>query len=144
MERPNWDSYAFKLIEVIKIRSQDPNTKVGCVILDSTHRVVSTGYNSLPSGLEPDQFSMERPDKYKHVVHADMNAILSAERHRLIGATMYVPFLPCCECSKAIIQSGISRVVYNNEYTIHDERGDQYVGQQMMLAAGIKVEFWHE
>lgn len=139
-KRPSWYEWAYNLIEVVAQRSEDPNTKVGCIILDENNRIVSAGYNGLPKGLSEEDFTLgERPIKYQHVVHADMNAILFAERSRLVGSTMYVPFLPCCECSKAIIQSGISAVIYYNDYTFKDPMGGQNVGLRMMHEAGVKV-----
>jgi dCMP deaminase len=137
------DEWAFELMKVVSLRSEDPSTKVGCVILDKVGRVVSTGYNGLPKGLKTDDFTLsERPIKYQHVVHADMNAILFAERHRLKGSTMYVPFLPCSNCAKGIIQSGISFVKYNTEYVFKDAEGGQDIGLKMMRKAGVAVIFY--
>lgn len=139
-ERIDWDTWATNLLPLISCRSEDPNTKVGCIILDEKHRVVSAGYNSLPTGLSKEEFSLERPEKYIHIVHADMNAILFAERSRLVNSTMYLPFLPCCECAKAIIQVGIKRVVYVDDYFIKDERGHQDVALKMLKSSNIIVD----
>jgi dCMP deaminase len=137
------DDWAFKLMEVVALRSEDPSTQVGCVILDTMGRVVSTGYNGLPRKLSTDDFTLsERPIKYQHVVHADMNAILFAERHRLEGATMYLPFPPCSNCAKSIIQSGINCVKYNSEYVFKDADGGQDIGLSMMHMAGVRVIYY--
>jgi len=138
--RPTRDEWAIRLMEVVATRSEDPSTQVGCVITDEQGKVVSTGYNGLPRGLSTATFTLsERPIKYQHVVHADANAILFAERYRLVGATMYVPFETCCDCSKLIIQTGIKEVVYKNHYEFKDPLGGQFIGLQMMLSAGIIV-----
>ena len=145
MARPSVDEWAFSIMDVVATRSEDPSTQVGCVILDDMGRIVSTGYNGLPRGLSTDQFTLsERPIKYQHVVHADANAILFAERHRLNLATMYLPFEPCCDCAKLIIQSGITTVKIRGTYTYKDESGGQDVGAAMLEAAGVAVIYWDE
>ena len=138
--KPDWDEYAMGLIEPIAVRSEDPHTKVGAVILDKGGRVVGTGYNSLPKGLSQEDFPLTRPEKYSHIVHAELNAILFSDISRLEGATLYVSFLPCCECAKSIVQVGISRVVYGTEYISKDAKSGQNIGIKMMQKAGIKVE----
>lgn len=136
----SWDEYAMGLIGPVAIRSEDPHTKVGAVILDKSGRVVGTGYNSLPRGLSQHDFPLTRPEKYSHIVHAELNAILFSESYRLDGATLYVSFLPCCSCAKSIVQVGISRVVYGEEYISKDGNSGQDIGLKMMQKAGIKVE----
>jgi len=141
--RPSRDEWAIQLMNVVALRSEDPTTRVGCVILDTLGRVVSTGYNGLPRGLSTNDFTLaERPIKYQHVVHADINAILFAERHRLMGSTMYLSFEPCCDCSKYIIQAGVSEVVYENHYKTKDVAGGQMIGLMMLLKSNIIVRQW--
>ena len=112
----SWDEYAINMLDNIASRSQDPDTKVGCVILDTDNRIIGTGYNSPPSGIKLEPQDLVRPQKYQYIVHAELNAILFAETAKLKGATLYVPFLPCNDCAKVICQVGISRVVYQTEY----------------------------
>lgn len=110
--RPTWDDTWFGLMKLIAKRSPDIDTQVGCVIVDRDQRVLAVGYNGLPAGVKHTETRVTRPEKYKWMVHADLNAILSAGRNgvSLIGATMYLPGWPCNECAKAIIQSGITKV----------------------------------
>lgn len=138
--KPSWDEYAIGLLDFIAIRSEDPDTKVGAVILDNKGRMVGTGYNSLPRGLSQEDFPLTRPEKYSHIVHAELNAILFSDNERIDGATLYVSFLPCRECAKCIVQVGISRVVYGKQYISKDENSGQNIGLKMMQKAGIKVE----
>ena len=112
----SWDEYAINLLDNVASRSQDPDTKVGCVILDTDNRIIGTGYNSPPSGVKLEPQDLIRPHKYQYMVHAELNAILFAESSRLKGSTLYVPFLPCNDCAKVICQVGISRVVYKTNY----------------------------
>ena len=138
--KPTWDEYAMGLMNSVAIRSEDPHTKVGAVILDKKGRIVGTGYNSLPRGLSQEDFPLTRPEKYNHIIHAELNAILFSESSRLDGATLYVSFLPCCSCAKSIVQVGISKVVYGTEYISKDGNSGQDIGLKMMQKAGIKVE----
>jgi dCMP deaminase len=139
-DKISWDEYAMGLISPIAIRSEDPHTKVGAVILDKDGRIVGTGYNSLPRGLSQKDFPLTRPEKYSHIVHAELNAILFSDSSRLEGSTLYVSFLPCCECAKCIVQVGISKVIYGTEYISKDSKSNQDIGTKMMQKAGIKVE----
>jgi len=125
-------------MDVVATRSEDPHTQVGCVILDTKGRIVSVGYNGLPRGLSTRDFPLDdRPEKYAHVVHADLNAILNGERHRLEGATMYLPFPPCADCAQAIIQAGIGKVIYRAVYRSQADDARQDLAKSMLEAAQI-------
>lgn len=93
-------------------RSRDPSTKCGAVIVRPDRTVAALGYNGFPRKIQDRLFLLEnREEKYKRVVHCEMNAILAA-REPLDGYTLYVwPFLTCERCAVHVIQSGISRVV---------------------------------
>ncbi len=101
-------------------RSKDPNTQVGACIVNADKRIVGIGYNGLPRGCDDDEFPWENSNeeylanKYPFVVHAELNAILNSSLS-LKGCTLYVSLFPCNECAKAIIQSGISEVVYEDD-----------------------------
>lgn len=106
-----WDNNFMGLARHIALWSKDPSTKVGAVIVDDKRRVVGHGYNGFPRGVEDSEERLNnREVKYKHVVHAELNAILNS-RGSVEGCTLYVTLEPCTECAKAIIQSGIRRVV---------------------------------
>lgn len=113
--------------------SKDPSTQVGAVLVDSKRRVIGTGYNGFPRGVldHPHRYA-NRPLKYEMVVHAELNAILNATRE-LDDSTLYVTLSPCNECAKAIIQSGIKRVVY--ETLRENERTNT-----MFAEAGVTME----
>ena len=106
--------------------------KVGCLIVKDTH-IISEGYNGTPRGMsnvcEDDTFTT-----FPYVLHAESNAITKLARSTSSSenATLYVTMAPCFECSKLIIQSGIRRVVYNENY--HSD------GIHLLEAAGIEVE----
>ena len=96
-------------------RSKDPNTQVGACIVDANNVILTTGYNGFPQGCSDDEFPWDREGeitKYPFVVHAELNAILNASGKSLRGSRLYVALFPCNECAKAIIQAGVSEVVY--------------------------------
>jgi len=105
-----WEIRGLSLSREISYWSKDPSTKVGALILDQNHRVVSFGYNGYPKGCCDD--GMENRDiKLAKIIHAEQNAILFAKRD-LTGCTMYVwPMAPCSRCAGIIIQSGITKIV---------------------------------
>lgn len=104
-------------------RSKDNSTQVGACIVNKDNKIVSVGYNGMPTGCDDDEMPWERSaeneldTKYPFVCHAELNAILNSNIGNLVGCTVYVTLFPCNECAKAIIQSGIKRVVYySNKY----------------------------
>jgi dCMP deaminase len=128
------------------MRSQDPNTKVGAVIVNQDNEVVALGYNGMPRGAEPDIFpwaGAEESDplksKYFYCVHAERNAILNAARHESVckDCKIYMSLFPCNECAKEIVQCGIREIIYLSD----KHHGDPiYVASRNILAAcGVKM-----
>ena len=112
-----WDEYFMGLATMSAMRSKDPNTIVGACIVDDNHKILSMGYNGAPIGFNDDDMPWDRDGdfintKYAYVCHSELNAILNARGLNLTGCTLYVTLFPCNECAKAIIQSGIKRIVY--------------------------------
>ena len=121
-------------------RSMDPNTQVGACIVDSNNIILSTGYNGFPYGCSDDLYPWERTGKdtkYSYVVHAELNAILNARGKNLKGARLYVDLFPCNECAKAIIQSGISEIVYL--YNKYADTPATIASRRMLTSAGVKL-----
>ena len=115
----SWDEYFMGLAHLSALRSKDPNTQVGCCIVDNDNKVVSIGYNGMPRGCKDEDMPWAREGdfkktKYAYVVHAELNAILNSPRS-LKGCTLYVYLFPCNECAKAIIQAGIKKVIYESD-----------------------------
>ena len=108
--RPTWDEDFLAIAEQVSLRSPDPNTRHGCVIVDQGKRVLSTGYNGPVSGLPNDMVPLVRPDKYDWFIHAEDNAVAFA-RCDLRGATAYVTGTPCAPCFRRLLQVGIRRIV---------------------------------
>lgn len=106
-----WHYRYLELAEQVATWSKDPSTKVGSVIIDQKGRPVSFGFNGFPRGMIDSGERLEdRTFKLSHVIHAESNAILSANRS-LDDCTIYVTHPPCAHCLGQIRQSFISNVV---------------------------------
>ncbi|KAA6326595.1 dCMP deaminase [termite gut metagenome] len=108
--------------------------KVGALIVKG-NMIISDGYNGTPSGFEnvcEDENNVTKP----YVLHAEANAITKIARsnNSSDGATLYVTASPCIECAKLIIQAGIVRVVYSEQYRLED-------GINLLQRAGIDVVY---
>ena len=111
MRRLTWDEYFGYITQVVRLRSDDEETKIGCVIVDNFNRLISCGYNGTPRGTD---LSKKRPEKYQYIVHSEVNAILTANQ-KLDGCRLYVyGMLPCSDCAKIICQTGIKEVIIVN------------------------------
>ena len=137
-----WDEYFMGVALLSGERSKDPSSQVGACIVSEDNKILSIGYNGFPNGCSDDEISWEREGnfaetKYPYVGHAELNAILNS-RGDLHGATLYVALFPCNECAKAIIQSGIKRVVYlSDKYRDSDS---SIASRRMFDDAGVKYE----
>ncbi len=115
----SWDEYFMGVAELSAKRSKDPKRQVGaCIIKNNV--IVGTGYNGFPRGCSDEDFPWTKDSneitetKFAYVVHAELNAILNSTRRNLNDAVLYVTLFPCTECTKAIIQSGIKKVIYKD------------------------------
>ena len=107
--------------------------QVGALLVKD-RMIISDGYNGTPSGFEnicEDENNITK----QYVLHAEANALtkVAKSNNSSEGATLYITDSPCMECSKLIIQSGITRVVYAKEYRITD-------GLDLLRRAGVEVE----
>lgn len=107
-----WDEYFMGIAERVAVRSKDPSSKLGCVIVDERRRPVSFGYNGMIQGADETKMTLsERPMKYYFVIHSEMNALLFAGRD-VTGCTVYNMIATCENCLKYCLQAGIKRFVY--------------------------------
>ena len=115
---PCWNEWFMKHVYLAAEKSKDPRTKVGAVLVKDNH-IISTGYNGFPVGVidSLDRYN-DRESKYSFIVHAEHNSILTAARMGMSveGSTLYTQGIPCNECSKAIIQSGIKYIVVHKQW----------------------------
>ncbi len=113
----SWDEYFMGIALLSAQRSKDDSTQVGACIVSEDNKILSVGYNGMPTGCSDDDMPWERSGgvldtKYAFVCHAELNAILNYAGGSLRGAKVYSTLFPCNECAKAIIQSGIRTVIY--------------------------------
>lgn len=139
----SWDEYFMGVATLSGMRSKDPNTQVGACIVSSDHKILSMGYNGFPTGCSDDAFPWAREgepleNKYFYTTHSELNAILNYRGGSLEGATMYVTLFPCNECAKAIIQSGIKRLVYDSDK--YDGTPSVIASKRMLNAAGVTLQ----
>jgi len=115
-----WELRYLEMAKLVSTWSKDPSTKVGSVIVDSDNTVISVGFNGLPRRIQDtDQRLNNRDIKLKMIIHAEINAIITAKRP-LTGTTIYTyPFMSCSQCAGLIIQSGICRHI---SYKTNNER----------------------
>lgn len=139
----SWDEYFMGVAMLSAMRSKDPNTQVGACIVSPEHKILSMGYNGFPVGCSDDDFPWSREgdpleNKYFYSTHSELNAILNYRGGSLEGASMYVTLFPCNECAKAIIQSGIKRLVYDSDK--YETTPSVVASKKMLSAAGVEIE----
>lgn len=111
----SWLNYFCRLVLEVASKSKDPSTHVGAIAIDpESKRILATGYNGFPAGVNEDPTRWERPTKYDFVVHAEANVIAAAAQFgiSLKGAALFVSMHPCVECAKLIAASGIRHIYY--------------------------------
>ena len=127
--------------------SKDTSTKVGAVIVDSRNVLISMGWNGFPRGVNDNVAERhERPLKYSYTEHAERNAIFNAAAvgSKLQGSSMYLPWFPCSDCARAIIQSGIAKIYcYKPSGQERDKRwSDEFdVAFRMLREAGVEIYY---
>ena len=126
-----FDSRYIEMAEIWAKNSYCKRRQVGALLVKD-NMIISDGYNGTPSGFENvcEENGVTKP----YVLHAEANAISKVAKsgNSSQGATLYVTASPCIECAKLIIQSGIKRVVYKDEYRLTD-------GVDLLTRAGIEV-----
>ena len=112
----SWDKYFVSMLYLVAMKSKDEKTQHSTIIVGPDNEIRSTGYNSFPRGINDflDE-RQERPEKYFWIEHGERNAIYNAARVGipLKGCKAYVTGIPCMDCARAIVQSGIKEVVYH-------------------------------
>lgn len=135
MNRPDWDQYFMTMAYLVASRSTDESTHAGTVIVRPDNSVVSTGYNGPVRGMDIEDVPQTRPEKYFYMEHSERNAIYAAARNEggLDKCKLYVNFLPCADCARAIVQSGIKEVI------VHEEGQKTFAG-----ACGTTDQTWDD
>lgn len=134
-----WDEYFMGLALLSAQRSKDSGTQVGACIVNENNRILSVGYNGMPCGCDDNVMPWSREGdpldtKYTYVCHAELNAILNYDGGSVRGARIYTTLFPCNECAKAIIQSGLTEVIYFS---------DKYADSDSVIAAKRMFDMTH-
>lgn len=135
-----WDEYFMGISLLSAERSKDPSTSVGACIVSQDNKILSVGYNGMPIGCSDDEFPWERTGKpldtkYLYVCHAELNALLNYRGIGLAGSRIYTTLFPCNECTKAIIQSGITEIIYLSDK--YSDTDSTIAAKNMLKASGV-------
>lgn len=138
----SWDEYFMGIALLSAKRSKDPSTQVGACIVSTENKILSVGYNGMPRCCNDDDFPWDREGdpketKYMFVCHAELNAILNFSGGSLKDSKVYTTLFPCNECAKALIQSGVSEVIYLSDK--YDGTDGNVCAKKMFLTAGVKL-----
>lgn len=145
-----WKTRYLQLAKQVATWSKDPSRKIGCVAIGSKGQVLSQGFNGFARGVHDHTERLnDRQEKYKFIIHAEMNAIFNATLNgvSLCDSDMYVYGLPVCnECAKGIIQVGVKRVFISTDgETVPDNWLESWeFSQRMMQEAGVEIELLTE
>ena len=167
----DWDKYFMTMVYLVSMKSKDASTKIGAVVVDESHSILSTGFNGLCRGVQDDMSGVDpetgvvagkgysvsfpnrlvRPEKYHWFEHAERNSIYNAARKgvALLNSVMYTQGVPCSDCARSVIQAGIKTVVVHKKW---EETGlytenQKWVesanrSKRMFFEAGIKLIDW--
>ena len=157
IQKPNdkWHKHFLEMAALAASKSKDPSMKVGAIIVDEFNIVQSMGYNGFPRKITyTDTSRLDRPKKYSFMVHAEINAIIHAGRDKAKNCRMYIScnpmdkggIYPCVECTKAIIQAGISEIVQYNINSVEEDNSRPWTesimfSKEMLNEAGIKLTY---
>ena len=144
----NWKEYFRGIAHQVKLKSKDRYTQIGAVVVGSDNQIVSTGYNSFPRGIDDSiDERQERPEKYYWFEHAERNSLYNAALIGVStkGCTMYLTCgIPCSDCARGIINSGISKIVCERVGGAVGNLWDEHAKRsiEMFNEAGVKIEYY--
>jgi dCMP deaminase len=141
----SWDQRWVDLAELVASWSKDRSRKTSAVIVDSRNVLLSIGWNGFPRGVDDGvECRHERPAKYQWTEHAERNAIYNAAAKGIstVGCRMYLPWYPCADCARAVIQAGIVELIaVEPDWQDRNWAVDFAVVKGMLEEAGVSVRF---
>lgn len=148
IDKVRWDDYFMTMVYLVSMRSKDRSTHIGAVVVGEDNEIRSTGYNSFVRGLNDEVKSrQERPEKYFWFEHAERNAIYNATLIgvSLKGCRMYTNGIPCMDCARGVVQSGIKKVIVDKKW--NNGNSNKWADSaerslEMFKETGIKVDYW--
>jgi len=136
--RAEWDNFNMAIAMIMCTRSIDPRTKHGCYVVDKHNKPLSAGYNGPLRGTNDDEVSLSPPEKYNELEHSERNAVYNRSSS-IEGATAYITGHPCINCFRALVQSGVAKIVYGPIPSV--SLSDDEVRSIKKMLKGSKVEF---
>lgn len=137
--RPTWTNYFLGLAKVVSKRSHDIHTQHGCVITDQNNRILGVGYNGFPRGLCDEQLPINRPDKYRWMVHSERNALANCVV-RPDNGIAYVTGQCCNDCVIALWQEGIKTIYMIDSHGTHlFDHNEQKIFDTFVKMSQIKI-----
>lgn len=137
-QRPPWDEYFLQIAKLVSTRATCPRLRVGAVLVKD-RKIISTGYNGSPRKTDQcDEVGCHLVNNHcARVLHAEENAVIAAAYHGVStkGTTLYVRYFPCDRCAKVIINAGIEKVIYRENY----KNSDQTFTRQMFKQAKVEL-----
>ncbi len=131
MSRPAWDDVWMDFAKTISRRSYDPRHQVGAVVITEDNcQVLSIGYNGNYAG-GPNEVESTEPGA-SGMIHAEINALIKLDYNNPKNKKLYLTLSPCRACAKAIVNSGIAEVIYDEQYR-------DTSGIELLSAAGVTV-----
>jgi dCMP deaminase len=141
----DWDQRFMSLARHVGTWSKDRSRQVGCVIVAPDNVVRAIGFNGFPRGLNDEREERHlRPAKYLWTEHAERNAIYTAARTgvSLVGCRMYLPWFPCVDCARAIVQTGIVELIAIPPDLTDMKWGEGFaVSEEMLKEANVIVRY---
>ncbi|MFQ5531623.1 MAG: cytidine/deoxycytidylate deaminase family protein [Candidatus Nanoarchaeia archaeon] len=145
---PSWDDIYMTMVYLVASKSKDNRTHVGAVVVGPDNEVRSTGYNGFVRGLDDSNLErQQKSEKNYWMEHAERNVLFNAVRIgvSLKGCKIYTNGIPCMDCARAIIQSGIKEIIIDKNSNIgNNERWDEHTKRslEMFNEIGIKVRYY--
>ncbi len=128
-----WHRYFIDMLPLVAAKSKDIHTQVGVIFVDPyNHTIRSTGFNSIPHGVEDKPERYERPIKYEWIEHAERSAIDIAAKNgiKLYNSIVYLPILPCHDCTKGLVNLEVNSIVLDSttfiDYHTKNKERDNY------------------
>lgn len=141
----SWDDRWMGLARHVSGWSKDRSRQVGCVIVDPRQVLVSIGWNGFPRGVNDNVDARHhRPAKYQWTEHAERNAIANAAAKGVstLGCTIYLPWYPCADCARMIVQAGIGQMVCVEPDWNDPQYGSDFkMVREMLLETATLVRF---
>jgi dCMP deaminase len=141
----DWDRRFMDLARHVGEWSKDRSRRVGCVVVGTHNEVRAMGFNGFPRGVDDENEARhERPTKYLWTEHAERNTIYNAARAgtSLESCRMYIPWFPCMDCARAIVQVGIKELVAIKPDMTDDQWGAEFrAALELFAETGVRIRY---